>query len=65
MQKIHLETGEILHRDICPIEYTSAEGEDGILTRENCKVADKAPTILKARHEEKLAENFSADVAFA
>ena len=80
MKKIHPETGEILHRDIRPVEYTykgekitvnqpgwyPAEGDNGILTREDCKVADEALMILKARYEEKIAQNnFSADVAFA
>ena len=69
MQKIHPETGEILHRDIRPVEYTYKgekitvnqpgwypdEGDDGILTREDCKIADNALTILKARHEEKIS----------
>ena len=80
MEKIHPETGEILHRDIRPIEYTykgekitvnqpgwyPAEGDDGILTREDCKVADNALRILKARYEEKIAKNFPAEnIAFA
>ena len=80
MKKIHPETGEILHRDIRPVEYTykgekitvnqpgwyPAEGDDGILTREDCKVADEALEILKARYEEKISKNISAgNVAFA
>lgn len=74
MKKIHPETGEILHRDIRPVEYTykgekitvnqpgwyPAEGEDGILTREDYKIADEALAIMKARHEEKVTKNISA-----
>ena len=77
---IHPETGEILHRDIRPVEYTykgekivinqpgwfPAEGDDGILSSDDCKVSDKALKILKARVAEKTqANNFSANVAFA
>ena len=79
MEMIHPETGEILHRDIRPIEYTykgekitvnqpgwyPAEGDDGILTREDCDVADEALAIMKARYEEKISKNISANVAFA
>ena len=79
MEKIHPETGEILHRDIRPVEYTykgekitvnqpgwyPAEGDDGILTREDCDVADEALAIMKARYEEKISKNISANVAFA
>ena len=79
MEMIHPETGEILHRDIRPIEYTykgekitvnqpgwyPAEGDDGILTREDCDVADEALAIMKARYEEKISKNIPADVAFA
>ena len=80
MEMIHPETGEILHRDIRPIEYTykgekitvnqpgwyPAEGDDGILTREDCDVADEALAIMKARYEEKISKNISVGkVAFA
>ena len=80
MEKIHPETGEILHRDIRPVEYTykgekitvnqpgwyPAEGDEGILTREDCKVADEALAIMKARYAEKIAKNFPAEnIAFA
>ena len=79
MEMIHPETGEILHRDIRPVEYTykgekitvnqpgwyPAEGDDGILTREDCDVADEALAIMKARYEEKISKNISANVAFA
>ena len=81
MEKIHPETGEILHRDVRPMEFTykgekitvempgwyPAEGDDGIFTREDCKVSDQALRILKSRYEAKLQEsdlNFS-NVAFA
>ena len=81
MEKIHPETGEVLHRDVRPMEFTykgekiivempgwyPAEGDDGIFTREDCKVSDQALRILKARHEAKIQENnlnFS-NVAFA
>ena len=80
MEKIHPETGEILRRDIRPIEYTykgekitvnqpgwyPAEDDDGILTPEDWEVADNALRILKARYEEKIAKNFPAEnIAFA
>ena len=76
MEKIHPETGEILHRDIRPIEYTYKgekiivnqpgwypdKGDEGILTREDCKISDQALRILKARVEAKSQENnFSAE----
>ena len=71
MEKIHPETGEILHRDVRPVEFTykgekifvempgwyPAEGDDGIFTREDCKISDQALRILKARHAAKLQEN--------
>ena len=77
---IHPETGEILHRDIRPVEYTykgekiivnqpgwfPAEGDDGVLNSDDWDIADKAYEILKARVAEKTqANNFSANVAFA
>ena len=80
MEKIHPETGEILHRDIRPVEYTykgekitvnqpgwyPAEGDDGILTSEDWGVADEALAIMKARYEEKISKNISVGkVAFA
>lgn len=75
MEKIHPETGEILHRDIRPIEYRYKgekiivnqpgwypEGSnDGILTSEDWEVADSALKILKARHAEKFQNNFSTE----
>ena len=74
MQKIHPETGEILHRDIRPIEFCYKgekiildmpgwypdKGDDGIFTMEDMAVHDKALDILKARHEKSLQKNFSA-----
>ena len=70
---IHPETGEILYRDIRPIEYTykgesiivdqpgwypKIENDDGgILSQEDMKVAGNAVRILKARHQQKLQEN--------
>ena len=74
MEMIHPETGEILHRDIRPIGekitvnqpgWYPAEGDDGILTREDWEIADEALAIMKARYEEKISKNISADVAFA
>ena len=81
MEKIHPETGEILHRDVRHFHFNfrgqtitinqpgwyPAEGDDGILTREDCKFSDQALRILKARHAEKMQENnFSTDnLAFA
>ena len=80
MEMIHPETGEILHRDIRPVEYTykgekitvnqpgwyPAEGDDGILTSEDWGVADEALAIMKARYEEKISKNISVGkVAFA
>lgn len=80
MEMIHPDTGEILHRDIRPVEYTykgekitvnqpgwyPAEGDDGILTSGDWEVADKALMILKARYAEKIAKNISVGkVAFA
>ena len=65
---IHPETGEILHRDVRAITYTykgegitvnvpgwyPANGNDGILTREDCSVGDKALAELKARYAKKV-----------
>ena len=81
MEKIHPETGEILHRDVRPVEYTYKgekivvnmpgwypdEGDDGIFTQEDMKIYGNAIRILKARHAEKLQENNFAtgNLAFA
>lgn len=78
--RIHPETGEILRRDIRPIEFSykgekifvdmpgwyPAEGDEGIFTHEDMIVSDQALRILKSRHEKSLENNFSAEnVAFA
>ena len=81
MEKIHPETGEILHRDVRPMEFTykgekitvdmpgwyPAEGDEGIFTREDVKVSDQALRILKARYAAKIQENNLnfSNVAFA
>ena len=71
MEKIHPETGEILHRDVRPVEFCykgekifvempgwyPAKGDDGIFTREDMEVSDKALRILKSRHEAKISQN--------
>lgn len=75
MEKIHPETGEVLHRDIRPMEFCykgesiivdmpgwyPAEGDDGIFTQQDMNVSDKALDILRARvrQRESLQENFS------
>ena len=74
--RIHPETGEILRRDIRPIEFSykgekifvdmpgwyPVEGDEGIFTREDMFVSDQALRILKARVEAKSQENnFSAE----
>ena len=65
---IHPETGELLRRDIRPIEFSykgekitldmpgwyPPEGDDGIFSMDDMAVHDKALRILKARHAEKL-----------
>ncbi len=74
---IHPETGEILYRDIRPIEYTykgesiivnqpgwypaNGNDDDGILSQEDCKVSDEALRIMKARYEKSLQNNFSTE----
>ena len=77
MEKIHPETGEILHRDIRPFEFNFRgekitidmpgwypdNNDQGIFTQEDMKVAGKALRELKARYEEKLKNNFSAEKA--
>ena len=81
MGKIHPETGEVLHRDVRPIEYTykeqkiivdqpgwyPTEGDEGIFNRQDMKVASKALEIMRERHQRYLKENnFEVgDVAFA
>ena len=69
--RIHPETGETLHRDIRPIEFSYKgekifvdmpgwypdEGDEGIFTHDDMKVSDQALRILKSRHELKSDEN--------
>ncbi len=61
--RIHPLTGEVLHRDIRPIEYTykgekiifdtpgwfPADNDEGILSQEDMAVSDEALEILKER----------------
>ncbi len=68
--RIHPETGEILYRDVRPIEFSykgekifvdmpgwyPLEGDEGIFTHEDMKVSDQALRILKSRHELKTGE---------
>lgn len=81
MEKIHPETGEILHREVREVEYEykgekikirqpawyNDKGDDGILTSADWKIADQACEILRSRYEEKIREeNFSTEnLAFA
>ena len=65
---IHPETGELLHRDIRPIEFSYKgekitvampgwypdEGDEGIFTQGDMDVSDEALRILKARYAESL-----------
>ena len=65
---IHPETRELLHRDVRAINFTykdekiivnmpgwyPAEGDDGIFSHEDMKIAGQALRTLKARHEESL-----------
>ena len=81
MEKIHPETGEILHRDVRPHEF-SYKGEkitlempgwynedcsDAVFTMKDMTIHDKALKILKARYAEKISQNnySAANVAFA
>ena len=71
MEKIHPETGKILHRDIKPIEYTYKgesiiinqpgwypdDDSDGIFTSKDWDIADKAIEILKSRYESKISQH--------
>ncbi len=79
--RIHPETGEILHRDIRPIEFTYKgekifvdmpgwypdEGDNGIFTHEDMAVSDQALRILKSRHEKNFGEDKPTlgDLSFA
>lgn len=63
--RIHPETGEILRRDVRPVEFSykgekitvdmpgwyPKTGDDGIFTHEDMKISDQALRILKSRHE--------------
>ena len=71
MEKIFInpETGEILRRDIRPIEFSykgekitvempgwyPAKGDDGIFSQEDMKISDAALKYLKSVVKEKLA----------
>ena len=69
--RIHPETGEILHRDIRPIEFEykgekimldmpgwyPPEGDNGIFTMDDMEVHDKALKILRAQYEKSLQKN--------
>ena len=71
MEKIHPETGKILHRDVRPNEFCYKgekiildmpgwypdDDSDAIFTRKDMAVHDKALDILKARYAEKIQEN--------
>ena len=77
MEKIHPETGEILHRDIRPMEYTyrgekitvdmpgwypDDNSDEAIFTQEDMKIWGDAVRMLKARYAEKISQNnFSAE----
>ena len=80
MEKIHPETGEVLHRDVHEVEYEykgekitisqpawyNDKGDDWILTSADWKIADQAFEILKARYEEKISQNnFTGNIALA
>lgn len=81
MEKIHPETGEILHRDIRPFEFNFRgekividmpgwypdDNDEEIFTQEDMKIAGSVLRELKARHAEKISQNnFSAEnLAFA
>ncbi len=72
---IHPETGEILYRDVRPIEYTYKEQRmtvdqpgwfpadkndtDGILSQEDARATSYALDIMKARHQKYLEEQNS------
>ena len=77
MEKIHPETGEILHRDIRPFEfnfrgekitidmpgwYPDGNDDEAIFTQEDMKIAGNVLRTLKARYAEKISQNdISAD----
>ena len=63
--RIHPETGEILRRDVRPIEFSykgeriivdmpgwyPEKGDEGIFTHEDMNISDQALRILKSRYE--------------
>ena len=67
---IHPETGEVLHRDVRPVEFKykgesvvmnmpgwyPAKGDDGIFSMEDMAVHDRALRIMKARRQQHLEE---------
>lgn len=69
--KIHPETGEVLRRDIRPLEFNYKgekiimdmpgwypnEGDDGIFTMEDMAVHDEALRILKTKYEKSMSQN--------
>ena len=70
--RIHPETGEVLRRDMRPIEfsykgekifvdmlgwYPTAGDGDAIFTHEDMAVSDQALRILKSRHEKNFGED--------
>ena len=71
MEKIHPETGEVLHRDVREVEYEykgekikiqqpawyNDKGDDWILTSKDWDIADQAHKILRERYEEKISQN--------
>ena len=74
MEKIHPETGKILHRDIRPFEFNFRgekviiempgwypdDNDEGIFTQEDMKVAGNALRTLKAEYKKRLeAGNFT------
>ena len=77
MEKIHPETGEILHRDIRPFEfsfrgekvtidmpgwYPDGNDDEAIFTQEDMKIAGNVLRTLKARYAEKISQSdISAD----
>ena len=75
MEKIHPETGEILHRDIRPFEFNfrgekiiidmpgwyPEDNDNGIFTQDDMKISGETLRNLKARYAEKLQNNFSTE----
>ncbi len=77
--RIHPETGEILRRDVRPVEFTykgesitvnmpgwyPVEGDEGIFTYEDLQVSERAIEELQARHQMNSAKNDFDNAAFA